>query len=510
MFVRKKRNKSGSVSIQIVDKSDGYRVIQTVGSSKDQQEIGSFVQRARHIIRTCGGKQGELFSFQTPEETAVRRFLGQLSNQQIRVVGPELVFGTLFDRLGFGAIPETLFRHIVIARLAHPVSKVKTVDYLYRYQGISVAIDSIYRFLDKLNDKYKTTVERLAFEYSQSVLGSIFVVFYDMTTLYFESEDEDDLRKIGFSKDGKFQHPQIMLGLFVGEYGYPIGYDIFEGNIFEGHTLLPMLEKICRKYGLGRPVVVADAALLSRNNLKGLIAEGYSFIIGARIKNESDDIQRKILSQAQSAKDQEGFVVKKTDGTRLIVTYSTQRRKKDACTRERGLDNLRKKIKSGRLTKEHINNRGYNKFLTLTGSVEIVIDENKVKDDYLWDGLKGYITNTELSVEKIVENYRQLWQIEKAFRISKTDLRIRPIYHYRRKRIEAHICITFVAYTIYKELERLLEKNKAGFSPKRAAELTHTMYALQQQLPNSLGTENIVLKMDAEQQLLYDIVQRSC
>jgi transposase len=192
------------------------------------------------------------------------------------------------------------------------------------------------------------------------------------------------------------------------------------------------------------------------------------------------------------------------------VTYPAQRRKKDACARERGLDNLRKKIKSGRLTKEHINSRGYNKFLTLTGSVEIVIDENKVKDDCLWDGLKGYITNTELSVEKIVENYRQLWQIEKAFRISKTDLRIRPIYHYRRKRIEAHICIAFVAYTIYKELERLLEKNKAGFSPKRAAELTHTMYALQQQLPNSLDTEHIVLKMDAKQQLLYDIVQRSC
>jgi transposase len=508
MFVRQKRNKSGSVSVQIINKSDGYRVVKTVGSSKDLEKVDFFVKKAQHIIRTCGGKQSELFSFQTREEAAVRRFLGQLSNEQVRVVGPELIFGTLFDRLGFGAIPEELFRHIVIARLAHPVSKVKTVDYLYRYQGITVDISGIYRFLDKLNDKYKEAVERLAFKYSHSVLGSISVVFYDMTTLYFEAEDEDDLRKIGFSKDGKFQHPQVMLGLVVGEGGYPIGYDIFEGNVFEGHTLLPTLKKICHKYGFGRPVVVADAALMSQDNLRHLAEEGYPFIIGARIKNESVEIKQKILAQARGIKDQQGFILQKAEGTRLIVTYSAQRGKKDAYARERGLLKLRQKIKSGTLTKKHINNRGYNKFLILRGNVEVSIDEDKVKEDSLWDGLKGYITNTDLSVDKIVENYRQLWQIEKAFRISKTDLKIRPVYHYRRKRIEAHICIAFVAYTIYKELERLLEKNQAGFSPKRAAELTHTMYALEHHSPEVLGTEKIIFKMDAEQQLLYDIVQQ--
>lgn len=508
MFVRKKRNKSGSVSVQIVDKSDGYRVVKTVGSSKAQAEIELFVQKARHTIRTFGGKQSELFSFRTPEEAVVRRFLGELSNEQIRVIGPELIFGTLFDRLGFGAIPEPLFRHIVIARLAHPVSKVKTVDYLYRYQGITIEVNGIYRFLDKLSDVYKDAVERLAFEYSRGVLGHISVVFYDMTTLYFEAEDEDDLRKIGFSKDGKFQHPQIMLGLLVGEKGYPIGYDIFEGNVFEGHTLLPTLEKIRNKYGLGRPVVVADAGLLSRNNLKLLAAEGYSFILGARIKNESDVNKGRILEQARWIKDQEGFDLQRPDGSRLIVTYSDQRRKKDAYSRERGLAKLRQKIKSGTLTKQHINNRGYNKFLTLTGNVEISIDETRVKQENLWDGLKGHITNTDLSVEKVVENYRQLWRIEKAFRISKTDLRIRPVYHYRRKRIEAHICIAFVAYTIYKELERLLEQGQAGFSPKRAAELTHTMYALDHQPTDGANAERIVLKMDSDQQLLYSIVQK--
>lgn len=505
MFIRKKKNKSGTVSVQIIDKSAGYKVFKTVGSSNKADEIDQFVRKAEHIIYTCDGKQ-ETLPFETKDEQAIKRFLGQLSNGQIRVIGPELVLGSLFDRLGFGAIKENLFRQIVVARLAYPVSKIKTIDYLYRYQGVTIEKDVIYRFLDKLNDKYKPTVERIAFNYSKGILGNISVVFYDMTTLYFEAEDEDDLRKIGFSKDGKFQHPQIMLGLLVGEHGYPIGYDIFEGNVFEGHTLLPTLDKISQKYGLGRPVVVADAALLSRDNLKSLAEKGYSYIIGARIKNESVDIQRIILAQAASIKDQQGFDIKKSEETRLVITYSDKRRKKDAYGRERGLARLRQRIKSGLLTKEHINNRGYNKFLKLTGSLTVSIDEDKVKNDYRWDGLKGYITNTALSVDRIVENYRQLWQIEKAFRISKTDLRIRPVYHYRRRRIEAHICIAFVAYTIYKELERLLNNKKAKFSPKRAIELTHTMYALEYKLSDLKQKERINLQMDAEQQELYDAV----
>jgi transposase len=142
----------------------------------------------------------------------------------------------------------------------------------------------------------------------------------------------------------------------------------------------------------------------------------------------------------------------------------------------------------------------------LKGIVEVEINDKKVQEDSLWDGLKGYVTNTELPDEDVIKNYRHLWQIEKAFRISKTDLRIRPIHHYRRKRIEAHICIAFVAYSIYKELERLLIKDKAGFSPKRAAELTHTMYEIEYRpLPDAL-TKRFILKMSPEQQTLFNIV----
>lgn len=506
MFVRKKKNKSGTVSIQIIDKSAGYKVIRTVGSSKDAEEIKYLVNEAKRIIRTCDGKQQELFSFKTKEERAIERFLGDLTNRQIRIIGPELILGKLFDRIGFNIIKDELFRHLVITRLVYPVSKLKTVDYLYRYRGITVKPDTIYRFLDKLRDKYKATAERVAFEYTKSTLKTISVVFYDMTSLYFEAEDTDDLRKIGFSKDGKFQKPQIMLGLLVGQNGYPIGYDIFEGNVFEGRTLLPTLGKIQKKYNFSNPIVVADAALLSKKNMQELWDKNYRFIIGARIKNESNRIKEAILERSKNIKDGQGFVIKKEDKSRLIITYSNSRQKKDFANRERGLVKLRQRIKSGKLTKESINNRGYNKFLKLKGRIEVEIDESKVKADSNWDGLKGYITNTQLSIQNIVENYRHLWQIEKAFRISKTDLRIRPVYHYLRKRIEAHICIAFVAYTIYKELERLLYKHKAGFSPQRAVELTHNMYEIVCRTSNSLESRRIILKMDSQQQMLYNIV----
>lgn len=145
----------------------------------------------------------------------------------------------------------------------------------------------------------------------------------------------------------------------------------------------------------------------------------------------------------------------------------------------------------------------------MDGEVKIGIDEDKIKEDEKWDGLKGYITNSKISSKKIIENYRHLWQIEKAFRISKTDLRVRPVYHYKQKRIESHICIALVAYTIYKELEQLLNKHKVGFSPKRAAVLTQNMYEIEYMLPNSDYSEKVILKMDKEQKQLYETIQLS-
>lgn len=494
--------------MQIISKKLGEYHAETIGTSKDPDEIERLVREAKNQIK-YPEKQLPLVSILSETDLAIKNFLENTSNLQVRTIGPELIIGNLFDRIGFNAIPEELFRHIVIARLAYPASKLKTIDYLYRYRGIKIEIDEVYRFLDTLNKKYKADAEKIAFEYTRRTLKTISVVFYDMTTLYFETEDEDDLRKIGFSKDGKFQNPQIMLGLLVGQNGYPIGYDIFEGNTYEGHTLVPILKSIQKKYEFAKPIVIADAGLLSKDTIEKLKEEKYEFIIGARIKNESETIKKDILEKSLNMEDGNNFIITKNDQTKLIVSYSDKRKKKDDYNRKKGIKRLQEKIKSGKLTKSSINNRGYNKFLALTGEINVVLNDEEILADEKWDGLKGYITNTNLKPQEIIENYRHLWQIEKAFRISKTDLRIRPIYHYVKRRIESHICIAFVAYTIWKELERLLEKYKAGFSAKRAIELTHTMYEIEYFLPHSKKKEKTLLKMADEQEILYEVIHRN-
>ena len=506
MFVRTKRNSSGSTSVQVISKARGrYKVVKSLGSATTQQEIDQLVQSAQQEIDRLSKPQ-KLFRSETDE--MIVSVLSSLSNSNIQTVGPEIIFGKIFDHVGFREVEEDLFRHLVISRLAFPLSKLKTIEYLYRYQGITLDIDAVYRFLDKLNNRLKDNVEQIAFAHTLSVLeGKISVVFYDLTTLYFEASDEDDLRKTGFSKDGRHQNPQIFIGLLVGLGGYAIGYDIFEGNTYEGHTLIPFLEKISKKFNLDNPVVIADAGLLSNDNIKALKANQYEYIIGARLKNESNSIKTRIINTP--FKDGSTISLWKSSDTRLIVNYSSVRATKDEYNRRRGLNRLEKKIKTGRLTKSNINNRGYNKYLRLTGEISIEIDYEKYDYDKVWDGLKGYITNSRLSNAEVMQNYKNLWFVERAFRMSKTDLRIRPIYHRLRDRIEAHICIAFTAYCVYKELERALYQEKSTLSLKKAAEITHNMYQITYTLPASKHTQTHLLKMDEEQQELYDIIQKN-
>ncbi len=505
MFIRKLKNRSGRISVQVISKSRGkYKVVKTIGCSSNEQELQKLVYLGKQEIERMSAQSG-LFISQS--DTVVEQVFSLMSNASIRTVGPELIFGKIYDSIGFSDLQEDLFRHLVIARLAFPLSKLKTIEYLYRFQGVVLDLDRVYRFLDKLNSKLKERVEQIAFAHTLKILqDNISIVFYDMTTLYFEASDEDDLRKTGFSKDGKHQNPQIYIGLLVGLGGYAIGYDIFEGNIYEGHTLIPFIEKISVKFKLNQPIVVADAGLLSNDNIKALEQRGYEYIIGARLKNESDNVKKQILETRFS----EGQIIRinKPGRTRLIVSYATNRAVKDEHNRIRGLQRLEKRVKAGKLTKSNINNKGYNKYLRLQGDVTIEIDYEKFNQDKVWDGLKGYTTNTKLRDKQVIENYKNLWHIEKAFRMSKTDLRIRPIYHRLRHRIEAHICISFTAYCIYKELERVLYKEKSNLSLKKAAELTHNMYQISYTLPESKHTKSQLLKMDDHQAELYQIISK--
>ena len=505
MFVRKKLNKSGIVSIQVLEKIAGKStLVKTVGSSSDPTEIEALFIKGKQLILALKG-QTSLYFDKDNEEQLVNLFFNGI--RELSLVGPELLLGKLFDQIGFGAIKEELFRHLVLTRLCYPASKLKTTDYLFKYKGLSIDVESVYRYLDKLNNKQKEQIQNISYGHTLKVLNNeMSIVFYDVTTLYFEAEQEDDLRKTGFSKDGRHQQPQIVLGLLVSTGGYPLAYEIFEGKKFEGHTMLPVIEVFKAKYKLEKMVVIADAGLMSNDNITELQNKNYEYIIGARIKNEPKSIENQILSAG--LKNGESIAIVKNESNRIIISYSDSRAKKDAANRKRGFEKLEKNITKGKLTKRHINNRGYNKYLKLEGDVKISIDKEKYQADAKWDGLKGYSTNTALTKDEIIENYNHLWQIEKAFRISKSDLRIRPIFHRLKGRIEAHICIAFCAYKIYKELERQLKNKKSDLSPQKAIDIAKTIYkiTIQTNLSNTMHSR-LYIDKDEQRQLikLFDL-----
>lgn len=502
MFIRKKKNPNGLFTIQVVDKSSGkYRVVKNYGVARNKYQQQRLISEATNWIKQ---EQGLLEIDYEGEDKQVQLLFDNI--QSLQRSGIELVLGKLFDEIGFNRIKDPIFKQLVLYRLIYPSSKLKTTEYLYRYHQISWDEDQVYRYLDKLHSKQKQLVQQISYEHTVQILQTTpQVVFYDVTTLYFEIEQEDELRRTGFSKEGKHQNPQIVLGLLVSQNGYPLAYDIFEGKQFEGYTLIPILQRFRSTYNLSKLVVVADAGLLSNQNLSQLIEHQYEFIIGARIKNESHHIQQQILSRKYN--NGSTCVIVKTRETKLIVSYSSKRAAKDALNRERGLKRLEKQLSRGKLTKNNINNKGYNKYLKLTGNINISIDYEKYEADAKWDGLKGYITNSKLEADKIIENYNQLWQIEKAFRVTKTDLKIRPIYHRLPRRIEAHICLNFVAYKVYKELERILEKLQSPIKAKKAIEIAESIFQIELLLPKSKKTIKRTLLLNEEQKLLAKILK---
>ena len=480
MFFRRKRNKSGTYSVIVEDYRDGQKVIiQRIGTSRDELRLRSLERKAQQWI---DDQRGPKLPFAWEKDDIISDFMSTLANSQVRVCGPELVYGSLYDQIGYNAIDDEMFRHLVVCRLFSPGSKLKTIGYLSRYLHVNKSVDSIYRFVDRLSPTegcgIKNQVEQISFAQTLRVLGGkVGVVFYDMTTLYFEASDEDDLRICGFSKEGRHRNPQIFLGLLVAMGGNPIGYEIFEGNIHESNTLIPMVESLAHRFGFDHPVVIADAGLLSKNNIDALDEAGYQYILGARPKNDSAEVKNKILSM--NLKDGQVRSFKRKDGRRVVVSMSDKRAKNDAKNRRNGLKRLEKKLGAGRLTKSNINNRGYNKYLSMEGEIKITIDYDKFNADAAWDGIKAYITNSRLPLKTIVSNYHNLWFIERAFRMNKTDLRIRPIY----------------------QADALISLNQAR-------EMTNNIYSITYTLPETKEERTNVLKMSSEQQLLVEIAQK--
>ena len=248
MFIRKNRNRSGSISIQIVTKIGRQnRVLKTIGCAKTKQEESLLLLQAQNEMEQMQGYQSLFYEH---DDAVIDSFVDSLSVENLKIVGADLILGKIYQQIGYPQDDNyNLFRNLVLCRLVYPGSKLKTIEYFKEHLNIDISVYTVYRYLDELHRKYKQEIENITFSHTKALLqGKISVVFYDMTTLYFEASEEDDFRVIGYSKDGKFQQPQIVIGLLVGINGYPIGYEVFEGNTSETKTLIPVLEAFQKRF----------------------------------------------------------------------------------------------------------------------------------------------------------------------------------------------------------------------------------------------------------------------
>jgi transposase len=513
MFVRIKATpNSPRKSVQIVESvRDGdkikQRIVRYVGIAMDDHELEKLKELAEHIkakIETDRypslfepGKLAELAiaSKKQKSDEDIHVNLKELKEEQRAIVGIHEVYGKVYQELGFNSVipgvreqkaAQTL-QHIVMARIANPASKRATVIDLEHDFGISINLDQVYRMMDKLDEEALARMQESTFFATNNILGGkIDVIFVDATTLYFESFTEDAFKCNGYSKDLKFSQPQVLLALMVTKQGLPIGYEAFPGSTYEGHTLLPLLKKVKSKYAIDKVVFVADSGLFSENNLQLLEDAGYEYIVGARLRNLAKSIKEQILDisgYAKTSDDADDAIALRElehNGRRLIISHSSKRARKDKHDRIKATEKVIKKLKKSKDPSQLISNYGYKKFIKVQGKAEIFLDETKLAEEARWDGLHGVITNSKtLNREELLLQYRGLWQVEESFRITKHDLKVRPIYHWTPERIKAHIGICFMAFACVRHLEYRVHLQYKKLSPEVIrSELTRVQISL--------------------------------
>jgi transposase len=509
MFIRtKKTPRSNSISIQLVEsfRDSGkikQRVVRHIGTTDNPDKLEELKKLAESIKTELFHEK--LRQKNTPSSghyaAAVGNFVetsgtlihaDYLEETQRLILGIHDIYGHVYDSLGFSnpfsrparkIFAAKILREIVLARIACPKSKRASVELLEKQFGVNVDLDHVYQMMDKIDDRFCENIQKTALSTALKLTGEkLRVLFYDATTLYFESFIEDDLKRNGYSKDMKFNQSQVLLALFVTEKGLPIGYELFPGNTFEGHTLIPVLEKLKTRYQLDEVIFVADRGLLSEENLKILEERNFKYIVGARIKNVSKTLQESILNKENyrnidikwnpNKKQKEAPVqrIAKFDaknGRQLIVHYHSGRAKKDAHDRSKSIEKLYKKLSKSKDPKTLLNNYGYKKYIDVNGEAALEINEAKIEEATQWDGLLGVVTNIDdHPAETLLMHYRGLWQIEESFRINKHDLRMRPIYHWSPHRVKAHIAISFIAFVCVRYLEYRMAVQSDKISPE--------------------------------------------
>jgi len=377
---------------------------------------------------------------------------------------------------------------VAIQHLLDPKSKLSTYAHQNRYIGLpEIELQHLYRSLDLLCESKEILEEEIFYQNRNLFNIQVDVVFYDVTTFSFESVRKDSLRDFGFSKDAKFKEVQVVMGLLIDREGRPIGYDLFPGNTFEGKTLEVALQKLEKRFGIRKVIIVADKGINSKINLKKITDRGYDYIFASRIKNLKKDIRQKIFKDDYQEMGEISYKVisyinkiKEANQTyelpeELIITYSPQRAEKDRADRERLIKKARKLLKN----KSYItasNKRGGKKYLKSSRDVNWVLDEEAIRKDEIFDGYYAIQTSERnLKPQDILEAYHHLWKIEESFRLMKTTLEVRPIFHWTEPRIKGHFVICFLAFLLERTLESKLKRATLSASPQQIREALNSM-----------------------------------
>lgn len=476
-LIRTIKTSSGKTAVQVIRYEKRKTVVvKHIGSASDKKELQNLKKNAKYWIESVSG-QLSIFS------EGLEPLVVQLKQLQYLGFRYGLLYEILYEvskQFKFQWLRNKLLMDLVIARIAEPASKLQSIEFLREHMGIKHSRRELYRQIPGIL-RARKTVESKVLEIAKKEFAFNFsLVFYDVTTLYFESFQEDELRQSGFSKDNKFTQPQILLGLLVSREGFPVGYQIFEGKKFEGHTLIPVILRFKRKNKVEKLTVVADAAMISIENIKALTKVDLNYIVGARGGNlpmkTIEEVSSKLLGQ-------DGKTIRiQTSYGDLVCEFSQKRYVKDKREMEKQITKAEKLLKNPGGIKRV-------KFISSQGQ-DYSLNTQLIEKTKLLLGIKGYYTNlanTEVNDQEVIEHYHNLWHVEQAFRISKSDLQIRPMFHYKKQMIETHILICFMALAICKYIEQ-----KTGRSIKSCIKILKNV--TDATVVNTLSGEEITLR----------------
>ena len=442
--IRITKTASFSSAVQVIRYEQRRLIVaKHIGSARTPEEITALKSIAQDWIE----KESKQCSLFVPEKNETSRFV---SLEKSQFLGTRYSFiyqflAQIFNRFDFQSLDCDLLTDLVLIRIIEPASLLRSAELLDELFGVKYWRMDFYRNLPHFI-QWKDRVENCVLSLAKKELKFSFtLVFYDVTTLYFESFKADELRKPGFSKDGKSAQPQILIGLLVSSEGFPVAYEIYEGNKFEGHTLIPSISNFQQKHDIETLTVVADAGMISTDNIKALKDNKLSYIVGARIANLSKSTIIEI-NEKLAHRDKSTIRIETKHGI-MVCDFSEKRYRKDKHEMEKQIAKAEKLLKEPSKAKRV-------KFVQNKGKANFELNKALMEKTEKLLGIKGYYTNLDkVPDQTIIARYHDLWHVEQSFRIAKSDLETRPIYHFKEDPIRVHIMICFMALAVCKYLE---------------------------------------------------------